>query len=57
MKQIERISLGMKQLVSDSFGDFIEINKKGSRVKANNLGSTEDRVDLELSDDVKDIFL
>ncbi len=49
----ERISLGMKQLVSDSFSDYIEVNKKGSRVSAKILGSTEDRVDLELSEDVK----
>ena len=43
----------MKQLVSDSFGDYAESNKKGSRVKATILGSTEDRVDLELSNDVR----
>ena len=49
----ERISLGMKQLMSDSFGDYTEANKKGSRVNAKIIGSTEDRVDLELSADVK----
>ncbi len=49
----ERISLGMKQLTSDSFSDYIKANKKGSRVTAKILGSTEDRVDLELSEDVK----
>jgi small subunit ribosomal protein S1 len=49
----ERISLGMKQLVSDSFGDFAESHKKGSRVKASIIGFTEDRVELELSDDVR----
>ena len=43
----------MKQLVSDSFGDYAESNKKGSRVKATIIGSTEDRVDLELGDDVR----
>ena len=42
----------MKQLISDSFGDYTEFNKKGSRVKATILGSTEDRVSLELSDGV-----
>ena len=31
----------------------IESNKKGSRVKATIIGSTEDRVDLELSDEVR----
>ena len=49
----ERISLGMKQLVSDSFGDYAENNKKGSRVKATIIGSTDDRVDLELTEDVR----
>jgi len=43
----------MKQLVSDNFSDYIEANKKGSRVSAKILGSTEDRVDLELSEDVR----
>ncbi len=49
----ERISLGIKQLLSDSFGDYVDANKKGSRVNAKIIGSTEDRVDLELSVDVK----
>ena len=49
----ERISLGMKQLVSDSFGDYVKANKKGSRVKATIIGSTEDKVDLELTSDVR----
>ena len=49
----ERISLGMKQLISDSFGDYADANKKGSRVMAKVIGSTEDRVDLELDGDVK----
>ena len=49
----ERISLGIKQLTSDSFGDYADANKKGSRVNAKIIGSTEDRVDLELSGDVK----
>ena len=49
----ERISLGMKQLISDSFGDYVDTNKKGSRVNAKIIGSTEDRVDLELSEGVR----
>ena len=49
----ERISLGMKQLVSDSFGDFAQSNSKGSRVKAKIIGSSDDRVDLELSEGIK----
>ena len=49
----ERISLGMKQLLSDSFGDYVETNNKGSRVIAKIIGSSEDRVELELSSDVR----
>ena len=49
----ERISLGIKQLLSDNFGDYVEVNKKGARVKAKIIGSTEDRVDLELSAEVR----
>jgi small subunit ribosomal protein S1 len=49
----ERISLGMKQLISDSFGDYADDNKKGSRVIAKVTGSSEDRVDLELSGGVR----
>ena len=49
----ERISLGIKQLVSDSFGDYIDANKKGSRVNATIVGSSDDRIDLELAKDVK----
>ena len=48
----ERISLGMKQLVSDSFGDYCNNNKKGSRVTAKIIGSSEDKIDLQLSDGV-----
>ena len=49
----ERISLGIKQLVSDSFGDYIDANKKGSRVNATIIGFSDDRIDLELAKDVK----
>jgi len=49
----ERIALGIKQLLSDSFGDYTEINKKGSRVNAKIIGSTDERVDLELSPGVR----
>ncbi len=48
----ERISLGMKQLISDSFGDFVNANKKGSRIMAKVIGSEEDRINLELNGDV-----
>jgi len=49
----ERISLGIKQLASDNFGDFVEENKKGSRVKATIIGSSEDKINLELSEGVR----
>ena len=49
----ERISLGMKQLVSDSFGDYVESNRKGSRVTAKIISHSDDRVDLALSDEVR----
>ena len=49
----ERISLGIKQLTTDSFGDFAEANKKGSRVNAIILGASDDRIDLKLAEDVK----
>ena len=48
----ERISLGMKQLVSDTFGDFAENNKKGSKVKAKIISSSDDRVNLQLEEGV-----
>jgi small subunit ribosomal protein S1 len=49
----ERISLGMKQLISDSFGDYVEANKKGSRVTAKILSHSDDKIDLALTDDIK----
>ena len=49
----ERISLGIKQLASDNFGDFVKANKKGSRVKATIIGSSEDKINLELSEGVR----
>ena len=48
----ERISLGMKQLVSDAFGDFVEVNGKGSRVSAKIISSTDERIVLNLSEGV-----
>ena len=45
----ERISLGIKQLVSDSFGDYIDANKKGSRVNATIIGFSDDRIDESYS--------
>jgi len=49
----ERISLGMKQLVSDAFGDYVNTNNKGSRVIAKVIGSSDERIDLQLDEGVK----
>ena len=43
----------MKQLVSDAFGDYVNTNNKGSRVIAKVIGSSDDRIDLQLSEGVK----
>jgi len=48
----ERISLGIKQLVADSFGDFVTINKKGSRVSGKVVRFDDDRIEMLLSDGV-----
>ena len=49
----ERISLGMKQLESDSFGDYVETNGKGSRVNATIIDFSDERIALNLSEGVK----
>lgn len=49
----ERISLGIKQLISDSFIDYADANKKGTRVTAKIIDSSEEKINLELSKDVK----
>ena len=49
----ERISLGVKQLVSDSFSDYVDANKKGTKVIGKIIDSSEDKINLELSEDVK----
>tara|TARA_B100000700_G_scaffold375_1_gene520 strand:+ start:3272 stop:4957 length:1686 start_codon:yes stop_codon:yes gene_type:complete len=48
----ERISLGVKQLISDSFGDYIEENKKGSKVYAKVVEFNDERIKLSLSEGV-----
>ena len=48
----ERISLGMKQLESDSFGDYVETNSKGSRVNATIIDFSDERITLNLSEGV-----
>ena len=49
----ERISLGMKQLESDSFGDYVETNSKGSRVNGTIIDFSDERITLNLSEGVK----
>ena len=48
----ERISLGLKQLTSNAFGDFISSHKKGSKVKASVTDFDEDKIYLHLSEGV-----
>jgi len=48
----ERISLGIKQLISDSFGDFVEINKKGSRVSGKVVMIDDEKIEMLLSEGV-----
>ena len=48
----ERISLGIKQLISDMFGDFVESNKKGSKINAKVIDFNDERINLSLSEGV-----
>tara|TARA_Y100001970_G_C14253655_1_gene873555 strand:+ start:350 stop:2035 length:1686 start_codon:yes stop_codon:yes gene_type:complete len=48
----ERISLGIKQLVEDSFGDFVANNKKGSKVLGKVIEFDEERIKMYLAEDV-----
>tara|TARA_Y100001970_G_scaffold7483_1_gene8591 strand:+ start:2132 stop:3817 length:1686 start_codon:yes stop_codon:yes gene_type:complete len=48
----ERISLGIKQLMSDSFGDFIEANTKGSRTIGKVIDFDDQKINLSLADGV-----
>jgi small subunit ribosomal protein S1 len=48
----ERISLGVKQLLSDNFSDYAELNTKGSKVNAEVLSFDEDKILLTLSEGV-----
>ena len=52
----ERISLGIKQLISDSFGDYIETNKKGSRVFGKVLNFDDERIEMSLTESVTGIL-
>jgi len=49
----ERISLGIKQLIEDSFNEFTLSNKKGTRVKGNVSEITDQKIFLTLTEDVK----
>ena len=49
----ERISLGIKQLITDTFTDFVEANKKGSRVSASIVEFNDDRIVLDLAENVQ----
>ena len=48
----ERISLGIKQLISDSFGDYIEANKKGSKVYGKVVEFNDEKIILSLAEGV-----
>jgi len=49
----ERISLGIKQLIADSFNEFTLSNKKGTRVKGNVSEITDQKIFLTLTEEVK----
>ena len=49
----ERISLGIKQLITDTFTDFVEANKKGARVSASIVDFNDDRIVLNLAENVQ----
>ena len=49
----ERISLGLKQLKDDAFNEFTSSNKKGARVKGKVYEITEERIFLNLTEEVQ----
>jgi len=49
----ERISLGIKQLIEDSFNEFTLSNKKGTRVKGHVSEVTDQKIFLTLTNEVK----
>ena len=48
----ERISLSIKQLIPDAFGDFIKHNKKGSKVVGKVVDFNDEKINLILSEGV-----
>ena len=49
----ERISLGIKQLITDSFNEFALSNKKGTRVKGKVSEITDQKIFLTLTEEIK----
>ena len=49
----ERISLGIKQLIEDSFNEFTLSNKKGTRVKGKVSEITDQKIFLNLTEEIK----
>jgi len=49
----ERISLGIKQLIEDSFNKFAQSNKKGTRVKGQINEITDQKIFLNLTEEVR----
>ena len=48
----ERISLGIKQLIEDSFNEFTSLNKKGTKVKGKIDEITDQKIFLHLTEEV-----
>lgn len=48
----ERISLGIKQLISDAYGDYVEAHSKGSRVVGKVLDFDDQKINLLLAEGV-----
>jgi len=48
----ERISLGIKQLISDAYGDYVEAHTKGSRVVGKVLDFDDQKINLLLAEGV-----
>ena len=48
----ERISLGIKQLISDAYGDYVEAHSKGSRVVGKVIDFDDQKINLLLAEGV-----
>ena len=49
----ERVSLGIKQLIPDSFQEYIDSNKKGSRVLGKIVAFDDNNIDLLLAEGIQ----